>query len=65
MITSKQRFVKEYANWKIGILKDLTKNFPEKELGNDALIALIKVCVKRWEQGMCTTEEIMRKLIEL
>lgn len=59
-----QRFVKEYANWKIGILEDMKKNFPEKELILTAHIVVIKENVKGWERSLVTTDEVMRKISE-
>lgn len=61
---SKQRFVKEFANWKISILEDLIKSFPEKEAINRAHILLIRCAVRRWEDGLITTSEIMAKIAE-
>lgn len=61
---SKQRFVREYANWKISVLEDLAKNFPEKEVLNRASIAIIRSQVNGWELGMVTTDEIMAKIAE-
>jgi hypothetical protein len=61
---SKQRFVREYANWKISALEDLAKSFPEKEVLNRASIAIIRNQVNGWELGMVTTDEIMAKIAE-
>lgn len=61
---SKQRFVKEYANWKISILEDLAKNHPEKALVLTANITVIKEMVKGWERSFVTTDEVMRKISE-
>jgi len=61
---STQRFVKEYANWKISILEDLAKNFPEKALILTANIAVIKENVKGWERGYIRTDEVMTKIAE-
>ena len=61
-IKSTQRFVKEYANWKIAILEDLIKSFPEKEVLNRASIAIIRNQVNGWESGMITTDEVMAKI---
>lgn len=62
MSASKQRFVKEYANWKISVLEDLIKSFPEKEVTNRAYISLIRCAVRRWEDGLVTTDEVMTKI---
>lgn len=64
MTTSKQRFIKEYANWKISVLEDLIKNFPEKEVPNRAYISLIRCAVRRWEEGLITTDEVMKKIAD-
>lgn len=64
MATSKQRFVREFANWKISVLEDMIKSFPEKEVVNRAYISLIKCAVRRWEDGLITTDEIMAKIAE-
>lgn len=61
---STQRFVKEYANWKISILEDLAKNYPEKALILTANIAIIKEMVKGWERSYITADEVMRKISE-
>ena len=61
---SKQRFVKEYANFKIGVLTDLMKNFPEKTVLLTANIAVIKSLVKRWDDGLVTTDEAMKTIAE-
>lgn len=59
---SKQRFVKEFANWKISVLEDLIKSFPEKEVTNRTYISLIRCAVRGWENGLVTTDEVMSKI---
>lgn len=61
---STQRFVKEYANWKISILEDMAKSFPEKREFYVAGIVIIKKYVERWENGLITTDEVMRKIAD-
>lgn len=62
---SRQRFVKEFANWKISVLEDMIKSFPEKEALNRASIAIIRNQVNGWELGMVTTDEIMAKIASI
>ena len=64
-ITSKQRFVREYANWKIAKLEDLTKSFPDKKALHIANAILIREWLKGWERSLITTDEIMAKIAEL
>lgn len=64
MNASKQRFVKEYANWKVGILEDLMKHYPSKEMMLTINITIIKETVKGWERGYVTTDEVMAKIAE-
>ena len=59
---SSQRFVKEYANWKISILEDMAKSFPEKEAFYTAGAVIIRETVKKWDRGMVRTDEVMRKI---
>lgn len=61
---SSQRFVKEYANWKISILEDLAKSYPEKALILTANITVIKENIKGWERSYITTDEVMRIISE-
>lgn len=61
---STQRFVKEYANWKISILEDMAKCYPEKALILTANITVIKETVKGWDRGYIMTDEVMRKISE-
>lgn len=61
---STQRFVKEYANWKISILEDMAKHHPEKALILTANITVIKEMVKGWERNLITADEVMRKISE-
>lgn len=61
---STQRFVKEYANWKISILEDMAKSFPEKREFYVSGIVIIKKYVKGWENGLVTTDEAMRKIAD-
>lgn len=61
---STQRFVKEYANWKISILEDMAKHHPEKALILMANITVIKEMVKGWERSLITADEVMRKISE-
>lgn len=61
---SSQRFVKEYANWKISILEDLAKSHPEKALILTANITVIKENIKGWERSYITTDEVMRIISE-
>lgn len=61
---STQRFVKEYANWKISILKDMAKHHPEKALILTANITVIKEMIKGWERSYITADEVMRKISE-
>lgn len=64
MNTSKQRFVKEYANFKINVLTSLMKNFPEKTVLLTANIVVIKRIVRDWERSLVTTDEAMRRISE-
>lgn len=64
-ITSKQRFVKEYANYKIAILEDLAKPFPEKRDLCSANVTVINKVVRDWERGCIMTDEAMRIIAEL
>ena len=64
-ITSKQRFVREYANWKIAKLEDLAKSFPNKATLCTVNAILIKEWLKGWERSLITTDEIMAKIAEL
>ena len=61
---STQRFVKEYANWKISVLEDMAKCHPEKALILTANITVIKEMVKGWERSLITADEVMRKISE-
>lgn len=61
-ITSKQRFVKEYANWKIGILEDMAKSFPEKADFYRAGATIVRKTYEGWERSLITTDEAMRKI---
>lgn len=68
---SSQRFVKEYANWKISILEDMAKSHPEKALILTANITVIKENItvikeniKGWDRGYVTTDEVMRIISE-
>lgn len=65
MTTSRQRFVKEYANWKIGVLESMAENFPEKAFHLTVQKTLIKECVKKWERNMVTTDEAMKYIAEM
>lgn len=64
-ITKTQRFVKEYANWKVEILEDMAKCHPEKALILTANITVIRETYKKWENGLVMTDEVMRKISEL
>ena len=59
---SSQRFVKEYANWKVSILKDMAKSFPEKEMFYKAGAVIIQEIVNKWERGLIPTDEVMKKI---
>ena len=59
---STQRFVKEYANWKISILEDQAKSFPQMETTLRVNIVIIRETVKGWERSLITTDEAMRKI---
>lgn len=61
---SKQRFVKEYANWKISVLEDLAKEFPEKAMLLTADMVCIRKAVEGWERNLITTNEVMKKISE-
>lgn len=63
-VTSKQRFVKEYANWKISILEDMAKAHPEKAMYLTVQVTLIRECVKKWDNGMVMTDEAMQYIAE-
>ena len=63
-ITTKQRFVKEYANWKIAILEDMAKSFPEKEAFDKVGATIVRETYKKWENGLVPTDEVMRKISE-
>lgn len=63
-ITKTQRFVKEYANWKVEILEDMAKCHPEKALVLTANITVIRETYKKWENGLVMTDEVMRKISE-
>lgn len=53
------RFVKEYANYKKNLFRELAKSFPDKavELGGRA--AHIDQLVNDWERGLILTDELM------
>ena len=59
---SSQRFVKEFANWKISILKDMAKMHPEKEAFYKAGIVIIRETVSKWDKGIVPTSEAMKKI---
>lgn len=61
---STQRFVKEYANWKISILEDLARSFPKNAEIFKANIVIIRETVKGWERSLITADEVMRKIAE-
>lgn len=61
---STQRFVREYANWKISVLESLMANHPEKTISLTANIVIIRETVKGWERSFITTDEAMRKIAE-
>ena len=59
---STQRFVKEYANWKISILEDMAKCHPEKAAFYTASATIVRETYKKWENGLVMTDEAMRKI---
>jgi len=62
---SSQRFVKEFANWKISVLKDMAKSFPERADSFKADIERIEKTYKGWDRGLITTKETMSIINEL
>ena len=65
-VRSRQRFVKEFANWKIGVLKDLAKYHPDK-LKSDELkgrIYYINRLYGKWEDGLMMTTEVMKLIAD-
>lgn len=64
MRQSSQRFVKEYANWKISVLKDMARSFPEKELLCESKAVIIGKMVRDWDKGLIRTDEVMSKIAE-
>lgn len=56
---SSQRFVKEFANWQISVLKDMAKSFPDKADSINEDIERIEKVYKGWESGLVTTKEVM------
>lgn len=62
--TSKHRFVKEYANYKIRILEDLKRSFPEKEVIISIRLVLIREAVKRWDRGEALADDVMKYIAE-
>lgn len=58
---SSQRFVKEYANWKVSILKDLAKSHPDEDRAEqlNGRAIYIERMYNRWKDGMVTTNEVM------
>lgn len=62
---SVQRFVVEYANYKIRLYKDLLKCFPEKQKETDGKIDTINSIVDLYERYMISVDECMQKLSEV
>lgn len=56
---STQRFVREYANYKVSILKSLADGFPDKAEALQGRCIYIERLVKRWEDGLVLTDECM------
>ena len=58
---SSQRFVKEFANWKISILKDLAKASPYEHRAEEfkGRVIYIERLYKQWKNGLIMTTEVM------
>lgn len=56
---STQRFVREYANYKISIFKSLAETFPDKAESLNGNCVYISRMVDRWDAGMILTDEVM------
>lgn len=52
-----QRFVREYANYKIRLFRELEKDFSDHKERHDGDIAEINKIVLMWERGLVSTEE--------
>lgn len=63
---STQRFVKEYANWKVSILKDMAKWTPDEKRAEafKGRIYYIEKTYSRWKDGIILTDEAMKLIAE-
>lgn len=66
MKTSTHRFVKEYANYKISLLKELAKWHPDESKAEalNGRIYYIGKLVQRWQDGLIRTDECMKLIAE-
>ena len=61
---STQRFVKEYANFKLSRYKDLQKSFPQKSETIERDCIRIREVVNGWDRGLITVDEAMKLIAE-
>lgn len=54
-----QRFVKEFANYKIREMDEMERDFPSLKEKHDEAKAKISKMLTAWERQMVTTREIM------
>ena len=55
------RFVKEYANYKISIVKDLKRSFPDNKI-NDLTLERIETTLKTFSRHLISVDEAMREI---
>lgn len=55
------RFVKEYANYKISIVKDLKRSFPDDKI-NDLILERIEITLKAFSRHLISVDEAMREI---
>lgn len=55
------RFVKEYANYKISIVKDLKRSFPDNKI-NDLTLERIETTLKAFSRHLISVDEAMREI---
>ena len=58
------RFAKEYANYKISILKDIARCHPENTDAINGRIIYIERRYQDWKNGYMMTDEMMRLIAE-
>ena len=60
----KKRFMKEYANYKIGFIHGLAKEYPHQKAEYDRMIDSVKKAVWLYEHGYIIVDEAMRLISE-